>query len=269
MRCTEGPREYQIIFGAFHIKLSLAQLSPFISFLALLAHCLFLSGIACCMHFLMLTLESLPHTTTSVLTFIPFLPHALPISARIPSIVPLHSTSLGRALTDALDELITAGNIPPQLAIKALTQYDKSMAEAFIKHVKTKTSIKGHLHTYRSVEEVWNFTIKEAQLKLETGELAAGASALGGSAAAQALDFKKWVFCRTLLCSLVLVYEEMGRGRVDEEMRGGGRMAGLEGLNPCLLPAPNSFPRLDVFDVFPSLLVPATIGPSPVYIVTI
>lgn len=43
---------------------------------------------------------------------------------------------------DALDELITAGNIPPQLAIKALTQYDKSMAEAFVKHVKTKTTIK-------------------------------------------------------------------------------------------------------------------------------
>lgn len=52
------------------------------------------------------------------------------------------SFSLGRALMDALDELITAGNIPPQLAIKALAQYDKSMAEAFVKHVKTKTTIK-------------------------------------------------------------------------------------------------------------------------------
>ncbi|KAJ9100540.1 hypothetical protein QFC21_003583 [Naganishia friedmannii] len=48
-------------------------------------------------------------------------------------------------------------------------QYDKFMSEAVQKQVKTKTTIKGHLKEYRSVDDVWNFTIKNAVMKLEAG----------------------------------------------------------------------------------------------------
>ncbi|GHJ87180.1 hypothetical protein NliqN6_3582 [Naganishia liquefaciens] len=76
-------------------------------------------------------------------------------------------SALGHTLTDALDQMISEGSIDPQLAMKVLSQYDKYMSEAVQKQVKTKTTIKGHLKEYRSVDDVWNFTIKGAVMKLE------------------------------------------------------------------------------------------------------
>ncbi|KAI5453393.1 hypothetical protein QFC20_001894 [Naganishia adeliensis] len=78
-------------------------------------------------------------------------------------------SALGHTLTDALDQMISEGSIDPQLAMKVLSQYDKYMSEAVQKQVKTKTTIKGHLKEYRSVDDVWNFTIKNAVMKLEGG----------------------------------------------------------------------------------------------------
>lgn len=61
-------------------------------------------------------------------------------------------------LTDALDELIQSGHINPVLAMKVLTQFDRSIAEALSKNVKAKSNLKvrsarsdpGHAvaHTY-------------------------------------------------------------------------------------------------------------------------
>jgi transcription initiation factor TFIIA small subunit len=45
-------------------------------------------------------------------------------------------------LTDALDELIQSGHINPVLAMKVLTQFDKSVAETLNKKVKSKSSLK-------------------------------------------------------------------------------------------------------------------------------
>jgi transcription initiation factor TFIIA small subunit len=68
--------------------------------------------------------------------------------------------SIGMALTDSLDELITSGAITPQLAMKVLQQvletnphserhkynfsfqFDKSLADIMVKQVKTKTTLK-------------------------------------------------------------------------------------------------------------------------------
>lgn len=77
------------------------------------------------------------------------------------------SCSIGTALTDSLDELITQGDIPPQLAMRVLQQvsdapqplrqafslddlkfiadepqFDKSLTESLQKGVKTKTNVK-------------------------------------------------------------------------------------------------------------------------------
>jgi len=81
--------------------------------------------------------------------------------------------SLGSALTDALDDLIAAGSITPDLALKTLMQFDKSMAEKLQQHVKAKTSIKGHLETYRSVDDVWTFHVTNPTFKLESFEATA------------------------------------------------------------------------------------------------
>ncbi|WVQ69242.1 transcription initiation factor IIA subunit 2 [Kwoniella sp. B9012] len=76
-------------------------------------------------------------------------------------------SSIGTALTDALDELITQGDIPPQLAMRVLQQFDKSLTECLQKGVKNKTTVKGHLATYRLCDDVWTFVIKDPQFKME------------------------------------------------------------------------------------------------------
>ncbi|KAI0694204.1 transcription initiation factor IIA gamma subunit [Cytidiella melzeri] len=80
-------------------------------------------------------------------------------------------SSIGMALTDSLDELITSGSITPQLAMKVLQQFDKSLADTMVKQVKTKTTLKGHLSTYRLCDDVWTFIIKNAQFKMESNEM--------------------------------------------------------------------------------------------------
>ncbi len=50
--------------------------------------------------------------------------------------------SIGEHLTEALDELIQSGHINPVLAMKVLTQFDKSVAESLNKQVKAKCSVK-------------------------------------------------------------------------------------------------------------------------------
>ncbi|KAG8864041.1 Transcription initiation factor IIA small chain (TFIIA 13.5 kDa subunit) [Tulasnella sp. 330] len=82
-------------------------------------------------------------------------------------------SSIGMALTDSLDELITDGSITPQLAMKVLMQFDRSLADTLVKQVKAKTTLKGHLHTYRLCDEVWTFIIKNASFKMEGNEVVA------------------------------------------------------------------------------------------------
>jgi len=75
------------------------------------------------------------------------------------------------ALTDSLDELITSGAITPQLAMKVLQQFDKSLADTLVRQVKTKTTLKGHLHTYRLCDDVWTFIVKTPAFKMESNEI--------------------------------------------------------------------------------------------------
>jgi len=63
-------------------------------------------------------------------------------------------SSLGNALFEALDELIQSGHIQPQLAVKVLTQFDKSTSTTFAQSLKNKCTARGHLSTYNHVEEV-------------------------------------------------------------------------------------------------------------------
>jgi len=51
-------------------------------------------------------------------------------------------TTLGECLTDALDELIRGSQITPQLAIRVLMQFDKSMAEALSTQVRAKLNLR-------------------------------------------------------------------------------------------------------------------------------
>ncbi|KAK4052848.1 Transcription initiation factor IIA subunit 2 [Microbotryomycetes sp. JL201] len=76
-------------------------------------------------------------------------------------------SSLGAALFEALDELIQSGHINPQLAMRVLNQFDKSASQTLATQVKTKSAVKAHLTTYRLVEEVWTFVLKDPTFKFE------------------------------------------------------------------------------------------------------
>ncbi|OAX40564.1 transcription initiation factor IIA gamma subunit [Rhizopogon vinicolor AM-OR11-026] len=83
-------------------------------------------------------------------------------------------SSIGMALTDSLDELITSGAITPQLAMKVLQQFDKSLADTMVKQVKNKTTLKarlGSLRTYRLCDDVWTFIVKNPSFKMESNEI--------------------------------------------------------------------------------------------------
>ncbi|KIW00432.1 hypothetical protein, variant [Verruconis gallopava] len=76
-------------------------------------------------------------------------------------------SSIGTALTDALDTFITDGRMEPQVALKVLATFDRVVAEVLAEKVKARLSFKGHLDTYRFCDEVWTFIIKDITFKLE------------------------------------------------------------------------------------------------------
>ncbi|XLS67572.1 hypothetical protein HN51_018595 [Arachis hypogaea] len=76
-------------------------------------------------------------------------------------------STIGMCLTETLDEMVQNGTLSPELAIQVLVQFDKSMAEALETQVKSKVSIKGHLHTYRFCDNVWTFMLQDALIKTD------------------------------------------------------------------------------------------------------
>ncbi|GFP99601.1 transcription initiation factor iia subunit 2 [Phtheirospermum japonicum] len=79
-------------------------------------------------------------------------------------------STIGMCLTETLDQMVSSGVLTPELAIQVLIQFDKSMTEALESEVKSKVTIKGHLHTYRFCDNVWTFILQNAQLKSEEGQ---------------------------------------------------------------------------------------------------
>ncbi|KAK4705008.1 transcription initiation factor TFIIA small subunit, partial [Phenoliferia sp. Uapishka_3] len=76
-------------------------------------------------------------------------------------------SSLGKALFESLDELIQSGHINPQLAVKVLTQFDKTTSLALAAQSKSKCSAKSHLNTFNLVDDVWTFQLQNPTFKFE------------------------------------------------------------------------------------------------------
>ncbi|KAI1081574.1 transcription initiation factor IIA gamma chain [Whalleya microplaca] len=78
-------------------------------------------------------------------------------------------SSLGTALTDTLDDLITEHRIDPQLAMKILANFDRAITEVLQEKVKSRLTFKGSLDTYRFCDEVWTFQLKNIIFKMDNG----------------------------------------------------------------------------------------------------
>jgi transcription initiation factor TFIIA small subunit len=94
--------------------------------------------------------------------------------------------SIGLALADTLDDLISSRRIEPQLAMRILQNFDQSISTVLGEKVKARMTFKvwslwrttrlraaltatlqGHLDTYRFCDEVWTFIIKDVKFKLD------------------------------------------------------------------------------------------------------
>ncbi|KAK3182384.1 Transcription initiation factor IIA subunit 2 [Lecanicillium sp. MT-2017a] len=78
-------------------------------------------------------------------------------------------SSIGLALTDTLDDLISESRIHPQLAMKILGNFDQAITEVLQKNVRSRLQFKGSLDTYRLCDEVWTFLIKNVTFKMDNG----------------------------------------------------------------------------------------------------
>nr|CAD7440268.1 unnamed protein product [Timema bartmani] len=78
----------------------------------------------------------------------------------------VRNTTLGNTLQESLDDLIQYGQITPQLAIKVLLQFDKSVNTALANRVKSRLTFKaGKLNTYRFCDNVWTFMLNDVEFR--------------------------------------------------------------------------------------------------------
>lgn len=63
--------------------------------------------------------------------------------------------SIGLALTDTLDDLISEERIHPQLAMKILGNFDQAITEALQKNVKSRLQFKVNANT---LQPPWDFS---------------------------------------------------------------------------------------------------------------
>ena len=73
-------------------------------------------------------------------------------------------SSIGMALTDALDEMVTARELTPTIAMRILLEFDRCVVKE-LELLKEKTTFGAHLHTYRFCDNVWTFILENAKFK--------------------------------------------------------------------------------------------------------
>lgn len=82
-------------------------------------------------------------------------------------------STVGRALADVLDDLIQSQQLTPQLAVKVLMQFDRSIADALSNKLRTRATMKGKMDVYRHCDDVWTFEINNCILRLDDETLSA------------------------------------------------------------------------------------------------
>ncbi|CAL6299309.1 unnamed protein product [Bathycoccus prasinos] len=73
-------------------------------------------------------------------------------------------SSIGMALTDALDEMVTARELTPTIAMRILLEFDRCIVKE-LELLKQKTTFGAHVHTYRFCDNVWTFILENVKFK--------------------------------------------------------------------------------------------------------
>ncbi len=76
------------------------------------------------------------------------------------------NTTLGHTLQEALDELMQLQLLSPNLAIRVLLQFDKSINAALGTRVRNRLNFKADkLNTYRFCDNVWTFMLNDVEFR--------------------------------------------------------------------------------------------------------
>jgi transcription initiation factor TFIIA small subunit len=76
------------------------------------------------------------------------------------------NTTLGHTLQEALDELMQMQMLSPNLALRVLLQFDKSINSALSTRVRQKVNFKADiLNTYRFCDNVWTFMLNGVEFR--------------------------------------------------------------------------------------------------------
>ncbi len=82
------------------------------------------------------------------------------------------NTTLGHTLQEALDELMQLQLLSPNLALRVLLQFDRSINAALSTRVRNRLNFKAdRLNTYRFCDNVWTFMLNDVEFR-EFNEIA-------------------------------------------------------------------------------------------------
>ncbi|ODV81709.1 transcription initiation factor IIA, gamma subunit [Suhomyces tanzawaensis NRRL Y-17324] len=107
-------------------------------------------------------------------------------------------STIGIALTDALDTLISDQKIQPQLAMTILNNFDRIISDNLKSEAgtaKSRLTFKGDLNTYRFCDDVWTFIIKNVMIKMSDVSAGEGTSSSSTVESEVTVDKFKIVAC--------------------------------------------------------------------------
>ncbi|KAI9164565.1 Transcription initiation factor IIA subunit 2 [Blastocladiella emersonii ATCC 22665] len=76
------------------------------------------------------------------------------------------NSTIGQALTDALDDMIQTGTIQASVANRVLGHFDRAIS-AQLSQVNARGSFRGSLSTYRNCDDVWTFILRDVTFKFD------------------------------------------------------------------------------------------------------
>eukprot|EP00037_Helgoeca_nana_P001490 m.27302 g.27302 ORF g.27302 m.27302 type:complete len:104 (-) comp11900_c0_seq2:327-638(-) len=77
--------------------------------------------------------------------------------------------SVGIALADALDEMVTTQQISPALEAKIKAQFDTSVAKVLKAEVTNKVTFKATCKSFNKLESIHRYSFSDITVKLESG----------------------------------------------------------------------------------------------------
>ena len=76
-------------------------------------------------------------------------------------------SSIGKALEDALDDLVEDAKLTPAQAVSALLQFDVQINKHLSQLPEVQARITGDMQSYRNAENVWNWNLTNAELSFQ------------------------------------------------------------------------------------------------------